>query len=53
MCIVQPLLKTSSRWNTIPLIYHGGKGLVKTTDGRKLITKGYANLPLTAPGLGY
>lgn len=26
--------------------------LVKTTDGRKLITKGYANLPLTAPGLG-
>lgn len=26
--------------------------LIKTTDGRKLITKGYANLPLTAPGLG-
>ncbi len=26
--------------------------LVKTTDGRKLITKGFANLPLTAPGLG-
>jgi len=26
--------------------------LVKTTDGRKLITKGYANLPLSAPGLG-
>ena len=26
--------------------------LVKTTDGRKLITKGYGNLPLTAPGLG-
>ncbi len=26
--------------------------LVKTTDGRKLITKGYANIPLTAPGLG-
>lgn len=28
------------------------EGLVKTTDGRKLITKGFANLPLTAPGLG-
>lgn len=26
--------------------------LVKTTDGRKMITKGFANLPLTAPGLG-
>jgi len=26
--------------------------LVKTTDGRKLITKGFANIPLTAPGLG-
>lgn len=26
--------------------------LVKTTDGRKLITKGFANLPLSAPGLG-
>lgn len=26
--------------------------LVTTTDGRKLITKGFANLPLTAPGLG-
>ncbi|MGN6265565.1 MAG: mandelate racemase/muconate lactonizing enzyme family protein [Ginsengibacter sp.] len=28
------------------------EGLVKTTDGRQLITKGFANLPLTAPGLG-
>ena len=28
------------------------ESLVKTTDGRPLITKGYANLPLTAPGLG-
>lgn len=28
------------------------EGLVKTTDGRKLITKGYATVPLTAPGLG-
>jgi L-alanine-DL-glutamate epimerase-like enolase superfamily enzyme len=27
-------------------------GLVKTTDGRKLFEKGYANVPLTAPGLG-
>jgi len=26
--------------------------LVKTTDGRKLITKGFANIPLAAPGLG-
>ncbi len=26
--------------------------LVVTTDGRKLIEKGYANVPLTAPGLG-
>ena len=26
--------------------------LVTTTDGRKLISKGFANLPLTAPGLG-
>ncbi|CAN5733239.1 starvation-sensing protein RspA [soil metagenome] len=26
--------------------------LVKTTDGRKMFTKGFANLPLTAPGLG-
>jgi len=26
--------------------------LVRTTDGRKLITKGYANVPLSAPGLG-
>lgn len=26
--------------------------LVKTTDGRKLFGKGYANVPLTAPGLG-
>ncbi len=26
--------------------------IVKTTDGRKLIEKGYANLPLEAPGLG-
>jgi L-alanine-DL-glutamate epimerase-like enolase superfamily enzyme len=26
--------------------------LVKTTDGRKLITTGFANLPLNAPGLG-
>lgn len=28
------------------------ENLVKTTDNRKLITKGFANLPLTAPGLG-
>jgi L-alanine-DL-glutamate epimerase-like enolase superfamily enzyme len=28
------------------------ESLVKTTDGRKLITKGFANLPMTAPGLG-
>ena len=28
------------------------ENLVKTTDGRKLITKGFGNLPLTAPGLG-
>jgi len=27
------------------------ESLVKTTDGRKLITKGFANLPLSAPGL--
>jgi L-alanine-DL-glutamate epimerase-like enolase superfamily enzyme len=26
--------------------------LVKTTDGRKLITKGFANVPVSAPGLG-
>lgn len=26
--------------------------LVKTTDGRQLITKGFANVPLSAPGLG-
>jgi len=26
--------------------------LVKTTDGRKLIEKGFANVPLSAPGLG-
>jgi L-alanine-DL-glutamate epimerase-like enolase superfamily enzyme len=26
--------------------------LVKTTDGRKLFEKGFANVPLTAPGLG-
>ncbi|HEY8969057.1 MAG TPA: enolase C-terminal domain-like protein, partial [Puia sp.] len=26
--------------------------IVKTTDGRKLFEKGYANVPLTAPGLG-
>ncbi|WP_143774481.1 mandelate racemase/muconate lactonizing enzyme family protein [Niastella vici] len=26
--------------------------LVKTTDGRKLFEKGYANVPLSAPGLG-
>jgi L-alanine-DL-glutamate epimerase-like enolase superfamily enzyme len=26
--------------------------LVKTTDGRKLFEKGYANVPLVAPGLG-
>jgi L-alanine-DL-glutamate epimerase-like enolase superfamily enzyme len=26
--------------------------LVKTTDGRKLVEKGYANIPLSAPGLG-
>ncbi len=28
------------------------ESLVKTTDGRKLITKGFANVPLDAPGLG-
>ena len=28
------------------------EGLVKTTDGRKLIDKGYSPVPLTAPGLG-
>lgn len=28
------------------------ESMVKTTDGRKLITKGFANLPLQAPGLG-
>lgn len=28
------------------------ESLVKTTDGRKLIDKGYANVPLSAPGLG-
>ena len=28
------------------------EGMVKTTDGRKLIDKGYAPVPLTAPGLG-
>ena len=28
------------------------ESLVKTTDGRQLITKGFANVPLDAPGLG-
>ncbi len=28
------------------------EGLVKTTDGRKLVDKGFAPVPLTAPGLG-
>lgn len=28
------------------------ESLVKTTDGRKLFEKGYANVPLTSPGLG-
>jgi L-alanine-DL-glutamate epimerase-like enolase superfamily enzyme len=28
------------------------ESLVKTTDGRPLITKGFANVPLDAPGLG-
>jgi len=28
------------------------ESLVKTTDGKPMITKGYANVPLTAPGLG-
>lgn len=28
------------------------EGLVKTTDGRQLITKGFAGVPLDAPGLG-
>ncbi len=28
------------------------ESMVKTTDGRNLITKGFANLPLQAPGLG-
>lgn len=28
------------------------EGLVKTTDGRQLITKGFANVPSNAPGLG-
>ena len=28
------------------------EGLVKTTDGRKLIDKGFAPVPLNAPGLG-
>ena len=28
------------------------ESLVKTTDGRQLITKGFANVPLAAPGLG-
>ncbi len=28
------------------------ESLVKTTDGRKLITKGFANVPFEAPGLG-
>jgi L-alanine-DL-glutamate epimerase-like enolase superfamily enzyme len=28
------------------------ESLVKTTDGRKLIEKGFANVPLSAPGLG-
>lgn len=28
------------------------ENLVKTTDGRELITKGFANVPLSAPGLG-
>ena len=28
------------------------EGMVKTTDGRKLIDKGYAPVPLSAPGLG-
>ena len=28
------------------------EGLVKTTDGRKLIEKGFAKVPLSAPGLG-
>lgn len=28
------------------------ESLVKTTDGRQLITKGFANVPFNAPGLG-
>jgi len=28
------------------------ESMVKTTDGKPLITKGYANVPLTSPGLG-
>lgn len=28
------------------------ESLVKTTDGRQLITRGFANVPLAAPGLG-
>jgi L-alanine-DL-glutamate epimerase-like enolase superfamily enzyme len=28
------------------------ESLIKTTDGRQMITKGFANVPLDAPGLG-
>jgi len=28
------------------------ENLVKTTDGRKLVDKGFANVPVSAPGLG-
>jgi L-alanine-DL-glutamate epimerase-like enolase superfamily enzyme len=28
------------------------ENLVKTTDGRKLVDQGYANIPLSSPGLG-
>ncbi len=52
MYIAQPPHKTSWRWNTTHSDNPWWETLVKTTDGRKLFEKGYANVPLTAPGLG-
>ena len=52
MSIVQQQLKTFWHLEHHSVDLPWWESLVKTTDGRKLITKGFANLPLTAPGLG-
>jgi L-alanine-DL-glutamate epimerase-like enolase superfamily enzyme len=57
VCFMANVHCAAATQNVLALEHHNidtpwWENLVRTTDGRQLVTKGYANVPLSAPGLG-